>query len=196
MKRIFTLTVLLLALFVTACGAEKSSPASDVEIICKAYLYKDESALKKIGISAEEYEKHFVAGFSRSFTESSGINFTNQQVIKVNDAFQELLKRSKFKTEVVSENGDNATVKVTVSVFEQITEDKFFGKVPANIDAMSEAEKMDVVINALVAIIKELQIVGDTNLTVDCKYSANDNMWIPLNPEKFGENLSVKILGY
>lgn len=196
MKKIFSVAVLIFALMLTACGAEKVSPAEDVNTLCKAFLHFDEAALNKVGWTPEDYEKQFIAEFTKSFTESSGVNFTAEQIAKINDAVKAAFKRSTFKTETVSENENAATVRITVSTFEKLDETFITSKLPANIYEMSETERIDAVANAIAAALNDLQIVGDSVFTVDCEYNEQAKMWLPVQMQEFGFTLATKIFAF
>lgn len=193
MKKFFSLAVLIFALCVTACGAERTSPAADMNTLCKAFLQGDEVSLKKIGSTPEDYEKQFIEDFSKSFTESSGIQFTPEQIAKVNDAIRKLFSSATFETAPVAENDDNATVKITVSTLSPFDENAFRSKIPENITALSDAEINDAIINALVSMIQEWQFIGKADFNVECVYNDVAKMWLPVNLENFGNNLGTKI---
>ena len=193
MKKIFSLTILILALCVTACGTEKTSPTADINLLCKAFLQGDEVSLKKIGMTPEDYEKQFVEDFSKSFTESSGIQFTPEQIAKVNDAVRKLLASTTFETAPVTENDNNATVKITVSTLSPFDENSLRAKLPENITALSDAEINDAIINALVSLIQEWQFTGTVDFNVECAYNDTAKMWLPVNLENFGNMLGIKI---
>lgn len=193
MKKILSAAVLMLALFVTACGAEKNSPAADINTLCNAFLHFDKESLKKVGMTPAEYEKQFIAEFTKGFIQSSGINFSGEQITKVNDAVINAFKRTEFKTETVSENENNATVKITVSTFEKFDENLVLSKVPANAAELSEAEQINAVANALAAALQDLKTVGNSDFTVDCQYNEEAKMWLPVELENFGVTLATKI---
>lgn len=194
MKKIFSLVALLLvAMFVTACGAEKNSPAADIDALCNAFLHFDEADLKRVGMTPAEYEKQFIAEFTKGFIASSGINFSGGQIAKIHDATVNAFKRTDFKTETVSESENNATVKITVSTFEKFDENLVLSKIPANASATSEAERIEVVANALAAALQDLKIVGSSEFTVDCQYDEQAKMWLPVQIQDFGYTLTKKI---
>ena len=193
MKKIFALTILILALFMTACGAEKSSPANDMNTICKAYLYGDEDALKRCGMTKNEYEEQFIASFSQGFTQNSGILLSENQMIRINDAVKNLFKRAKFEVSPVSEDGNNATVKITITTFNEFTEEYFRSKIPADAVVNTEEEQKELLTNILVIAINEMQPVKNSDMTVECQYDNSLGMWFPVEPEKFGERIAGKI---
>lgn len=198
MRKILSLTaILVFALLVTACGSEekRTSPADDVNVLCKAFLQGDEASLKKIGMTPEQYEKQFILEFSKSFTESSGMNFTSEQIVKVNDAMRSLLARSTCETAVVSENGDDATVKVTVSTLSQLDEAAFMSKLPENILTMSDAERVDAFANVFAEFLKDMSYSGTKEFNVECKYDAQEKMWLPVDVENFGNTLAENVFG-
>ena len=196
MKKILSLTILMLALFVTACGAEKNSPAADINTLCKAFLHFDETSLNKVGMTPADYEKQFIAEFTKGFIQSSGINFSGGQIAKVNDALTDAFKRTEFKTETLSENENKATVKITVSTFENFDENLVLSKIPANAAEMSEAEQINAVANALAAALQDLKIVGNSDFTIDCQYNEQAKMWLPVELENFGVTLATKIFTF
>lgn len=198
MKKIFSLMALLLvAMFVTACSGEeketRTSPAADINVICNAYLHGDEASLKKIGLTKDEYEKQFILEFSKSLTESSGINFSSEQIVKVNDAMRELMSRSTFETADVSKNGDNATVKITVGALPPFDASAILGRLPANVAEFDETERNDAIANVLVELIKEWQYSNTAEFNVECNYAEDLKMWIPVKAEEFGVTLTQKI---
>lgn len=196
MKKILSATVLMLALFVTACGTEKNSPADDINTLCKAFLHFDEAALKKVDMTPADYEKQFIAEFTKGFIQSSGINFSGGQITKVNDATVNVFKRTEFKTETISENENKATVKITVSTFEKFDENLVLSKIPANVESMSETEQINAVANALAAALQDLKIAGNSDFTVDCQYNEQAKMWLPVELENFGVTLATKIFTF
>ena len=196
MKKILSATVLMLALFVTACGTEKNSPADDINTLCKAFLHFDEAALKKVDMTPADYEKQFIAEFTKGFIQSSGINFSGGQITKVNDATVNVFKRTEFKTETISENENKATVKITVSTFEKFDEDLVLSKIPANAAELSEAEQINAVANALAAALQDLKIVGNSDFTVDCQYNEQAKMWLPVQMNDFGFTLATKFFTF
>ena len=194
MKKVFALAMLVMALLVSACGggeekaAVKPTPAEDVATICNALLHFDDAALKKVGLNPEEYQKEFLGGFSKSFIESSGIAFSDEQVAKVNDAVENAFKRATIKTETVSEEGNKATVKVTVDTFEKFTEDLVTAKFPENIAELPETERNDAIINAAIATLQDLKVTGNADLTFECQYNEEAKMWAPV-----GDDYAAKI---
>lgn len=198
MKKIFSLVALLLvAMFVTACGGEetRTAPSADVSVICKAYLHGDEASLKKIGVTKEEYDKKFIQEFSKSFTESSGINFSAEQIEKVNAAMRDLLSRSTFEVTDVSTNGDNATVKVTVSTLSPFDSSAILGRLPENVSTFDENARTDAIANVIAELIKEWQYSGNDEFNVECNYAADAKMWVPVKVEEFGVTITQKIFG-
>ena len=201
MKKVFSLMALLLvAMFVTACGggeekAARTAPAADVKVITQAYLHGDEASLQKIGMTKEEYEKKFLDEFAESFTKSSGLNFTPEQMDKISAATREMLSRSTFDVADVSTNGDNATVKITVSTLTPFDESAMLTKLPENVASLNESEKMDAVATIISEIFKEWQYSGNTEFNVECKYSEQDKMWVPVDVEQFGTMLVQKLSG-
>ena len=196
MKKILSATILMLALFVTACGAEKNSPADDINTLCKAFLHFDEAALKKVDMTPADYEKQFIAEFTKGLIQSSGINFSGEQIAKVHDATVNVFKRTEFKTETISENENKATVKITVSTFEKFDEALLLSKMPANVESMSEDEQINAVSNALPAALQDLKIAGNSDFTVDCEYNKLSEMWLPIDLDNFSDMLSKKIFTF
>lgn len=200
MKKVFSLMALLLvAMFVTACGGEeekaaaRTAPAADVKVITQAYLHGDEASLQKIGMTKEEYEKKFLDEFAESFTKSSGLNFTPEQIDKISAATREMLSRSTFEVADVSTNGDNATVKVTLSTLTPFDENAMLAKLPENAASLSDTERMDAVATILSEILKEWQYGDNAEFNVECKYSEQDKMWVPVDVEQFGTTLIQKL---
>mgnify|MGYP002622356734 CR=1 FL=1 len=200
MKKIFSLmAILLVAMFVTACGGSepeaRTAPSADVNALCKAYLQGDEASLKKFGSTPEEYEQQFLSEFSSSFTSSSGLTLTPEQLSTVNTALRNLLARSTFEVADVSEEGDNATVKVTVSTLTMFNENDIIAKLPANVATLDETARMDAIVTALVEILNEWQYTGTTDFDVACKYDSQAKAWLPVELEQFGVTIAKKIFG-
>lgn len=198
MKKILAVAILVLAVMVSACGAEesakRSNPADDISTLCNAVLHFDDNSLKKIGLTREEYEQTFLGEFSKSFVDSSGVGFSDEQIAKVNNSVIAALERSPFKTETISENGDKATVKITVSPFEKFNESLLAEKLPANFDEMSETEKIDAVANAMAEVFKDLKTTEDKEITMECQYDAESQMWLPVKLEDFSVTIISNVL--
>lgn len=190
MKKIFTLTLLILALFTATCNA--ASPAEDVETLCKAIIHGDTASLKRIKMTPEEYEKQFIAAFSKSIGKSSGLELSKNQTLKLNNALMAAFRRSQFEIETVSQDDKNATVKVTISRFEKLDENLIRAYLPANFDSMSHDEKVDAFVDAMAAAIQNLKIVGYSDLECKCKYISSEKMWVPESKE-FGASISNRI---
>ena len=195
MKKIFALTVIfVMTFFVTACGSEeRTAPAADIKILADAFLHGDEVSLKKINMTPEEYDKQFVAEFAKSFTESSGITFTPEQIQKVNDAMRNLFLRSTCETADVEVKGDNATVKITVSTLTPFDENAVLAKLPENIATLDETERNDALANALTEILNEWQYSGTAEFNVECAYNKQHKFWLPVESENFGETIAKKV---
>lgn len=193
MKKIFTITFLILALFATTCSAGKSSPANDIKILCSAVIYGDEASLQRMGMTYEEYEKFFISEFSKSLAKSSGINFSEAQVTKINNALISVFRRTEISTETISQNSDTATVKVTVSQFEKFDDNTVMAYLPENISSLSYDEKVDAFVDAMAAALQNLRVVGSGEINVKCEYISNGEMWVPIEARQFGNLLSMKI---
>ncbi len=187
MKKIFALTLLMLALFVSACGAERSQPSADINTLCRAYLHGDEAPLSKIGFTKESYKNEVVGEFAKALVSSSGIQFSDEQISKLSAAMFGIFQRSTFETETVSENGDEATVKITMGVFNKgFSEENINTKMPADVTNLSEDEIKDAFINAMVEIMNEMQIVKNEDIFIECEYNTEGKMWLPKDLSGFG----------
>lgn len=193
MKKFFSLTILILVLFVANVEAAKTSPADDVYTFCDAIFHGNEVSLQKFGLTNADYENLFISELTKLFTTYEGITFSENQVAKVRESIKSLFKRSEFSTETVSQKKDKATVKVTVGSFEKITEELFSKNLPANIDQMSQDEQVDAFANMIALTLTNLQIVGTADFTIECTYEKEINMWLATDNEKFGEVLMNKM---
>ena len=186
MRKIFTLTILIFALSITACTSEKSKPDADINSLCQTYLHGDKAPLSKINLDAERYNKEFIGEFATPLLVSSGIQFSDEQISTLIDAIFDLLKRSQFEVTTLSENGDNATVKISLSVFDNgINEENLVSRLPKDVAIIPENEYKDATINAFVSIFNEMQIVKTEDIVVDCVYDAENRMWMPKNIHDF-----------
>ena len=193
MKKIFSLTILTLLLFVANVEAAKNSPADDVYTFCDAILHGNEVSLNKIGLTNADYENLFVGELTKIFTNYEGITFSENQVAKIRESIKSLFKRSEISTETISQKKDKATVKVTVGSFEKITEELFSKNLPANIAEMYQEEQIDAFANMIAVTLSNLQIVGTADFTIECNYEKEFGMWLAADNEKFGETMMNKM---
>ena len=196
MKKIFSVTILMLLIFVANVEAAKSSPADDINTLCKAVLQGDEISLQKIGLTPEFYEQSIIENFTKSFTDVGGINFSESQLERIKDGERSLFKHSQFTTETVSQKDNNATVKVSMGRFEKITEQNFIANAPANFDKLSDAEKVDAFATVIATTLQNLQIADTVNFEVKCNYNESAEMWLPDESEKFGEMLVGNLFNF
>ena len=172
---------------------KKFSPADDVKNICKALLHFDETALKRMGVNPEEYKKDISKNMASILVESSGINFSENQIERVRQAILEIFKRSTFETETVYQNENNSAVKVTLGVFKKFTTNEALSNLPPNVAEMSETEKINTVTNLLVDALSSMKIYAYFEFVAECLYDENVNLWIPADAKKFGLTITTKI---
>ena len=196
MKKIFVLTSLILMLFVSSCSAAKSSPTEDISTICEAFLHFDEASMNKLGMNPTEYKKNCIGAFSKSFISSSGINFSENQISEINNVIIGLLQRTQFNVKIVEQNDDSANLKITLSKFEKLDENLIKAHIPSNLDfsLMSQEEKNDIIVNVIIATLKELKIDGNFEFVSQCQYIENEKMWLPVQAENFARSLFSGIL--
>ena len=200
MKKILSMSLLVIDILLSACGsneaAKKITPADDVSVFCNAILHFDCNSLQKIGMTLEEYEQSFIDGFGQSLVKSSGIAFSDEQVKRINDAVIDVLKRTQFNVETVSENGGNAKVKITTDTLEQFNETLLMSRISANISSMSDTEKIDAFANAMADALKNLKKVDQTEFLIDCRYDEENKMWVPVQLENFADVLFSKVFKF
>lgn len=197
MKKILSVAVLIVTLTFSVCSAaEKSCPVDDMSIICKACLHFDDDSLRSIGWNPEEYKKTSFDELKKSFIQSSGINFSDEQIKTIHNSVIKLLKRAQFEIEKVSENGDKSTVKITVDTFEKFTGELVASKMPANVDAMSNTEKINALANATADALNDLEMVGKSVFTVECQYNEEFKIWLPVEAHDFDDVISSKVISF
>jgi len=175
---------------------KKISPAESVKIICNGLLHFDKKSLKKIGFNPVEYEKDVTGNMANILVQSGGINFSESQITKIRRAILNIFKRSNFEVETVSENENNATVKVSLSVFKKFSQVDALKNLPSNVAELSESEKIDAVANILVNALNEMKIHACFEFFADCVYEENLKMWLPADGQKFGLTITTKIFDF
>ena len=198
--KLLAVLFLLVAMLTSACGDENSAPlpksssAADMKTFCEAVFHLDESALKKVNVSKDEYQNLLTAEFTKSFLESSGVNFSEQQINLVSEAFLNLLKRVNIETRTVSENDNKAVVDVTVDVFQTFNENLLMSKLPQDIAEQPEEVRIDEIAKAIAATLNDLKKISNSTVQATCTYSEENEMWLPDDTEGIGELLITRIL--
>ncbi len=185
--------LVLIAMLTSACGdnaaqSEKPSPAADIKTFTEAVLHEDEAALKRINMSKETLHQQISSAFKKSFAEATnGVDFTDEQLNRICETFINTLKKSNITTQDVSENDGKATVAVTLGVFEELNEEKLTSYLPADFAAQSSMdEAMNLIVQAIVDAVNDLQVTGESTFNVECEYNDEGKMWVPVDAESFG----------
>lgn len=196
MKKIFALSTIILLLLVSGCGEQRTNPAADINTFCNAYLHMDEDSLAKIGLNKYEADQTFIKPVVEIFNNSDEVEFNFALEIDISSALQRFFKRTNFECAVVSENGDNATVKITLTEFNALTQAYFLSNVQGDIFEIAQKSKSEVIADALIAALDGRQAVGTSEMTVECKYNSAKKMWEPADLEAFKKHLSGQILNF
>ena len=195
--KILPLLILIAAFLVAGCAEEetRNSPSADITTFCNAILKSDDASLQKIGMTKAEYQKELADEFVRSFNEAAEINFSEQQIQPVMDAFFKVLNKTNFSVKDVSQEGDKATVAVTIDVLDKISEDDIIEFLSPELVLNGEDAVKDAVIKSLAYAVEGLPVAGSETFNVECVYHEKEKMWMPKDGKEFGVQLTEKLLG-
>lgn len=200
MKKFFC-ALLMLTVLVTACAenasaaAKKSNPAHDIKKICQALFHGDAALIKRMGFDVKDYSTTIAASkFTEGFFAGIGIEFSDAQKMRFENAVNDIFMQVNFDTTTISENENSATVKITVTTFENpFTEEALSAHVPANIDDMSYAQRVEAFIQLYVDSIKNARKIGTADVNIECIFDDKEKIWVPRDAESFGTAFPSKI---
>ena len=173
-KAMILMAVTFMMTLVGYSSAEKISPESSMEKICKAFLYLDETELKNLNSSPEQLHKMY-AGFFENIT--GDIKFTSEQANRIADTIiEQMREKVKFSVKTESENGNKSVVAVTITGinFNETVSDMTF-----HFDYDTEEQLGELMTNAVIEQIKTVKNTPKEVVKFNCKYDEEMNLWIP-----------------
>ena len=189
---------LLVCFFATGCG-KKESPDASVKTICVAILRQDQTALSRIKADGATIRSAMLAEFVKNFQASSGNIFTMDQAKRIGESFLQAYGRVDVATRVVSEEGDKATVEVTLGVLDvgAIDENSIFAEIAQSVtEYSSESEILEKCTQIMCREIGNLTPVRKNSFNVECAYNKEAGMWIPNDMQAFGTKMDLTIMGF
>lgn len=198
------------AIFLTGCGEKPVAADVTVKAFYNLYLLGDSSEIEKIALTKDEVTQVLdkLKTESQSATRNNLLSVgtpTTEQLDAIYNAQMESLKKLTVTTEIVSEDEDNATVKLRTTYIDQLGIDK-----KAAIDAANEVNAMglanltewnnkllEVYTNKLVEGLKAAQPSTETKEdTFECEkktYEVNNknkDIFAPKDMVAFGESVA------
>jgi len=117
------------ALFLTGCGEKTAAADVTVKAFYNLYITGDSTEIEKIALTKDEVTQvnnklktESEAATKKNVT-NSGYKISDAQLELIYNAQREALKKLTVTTELVSEDGDNATVKLTTTYIDMKTID-------------------------------------------------------------------------
>jgi len=210
MKKICALflTLSMVLCIFTGCSREKPTAADSVKAIYDLYILRDTSGVTKLGMSKEEIENalntydNALAETIRSNFSASGLEIDNETVNDICQARIKALAKMNAEFTITDETDDFATVSLSTTYFDEVTLDT-----DAAYGARETADEMsfndyDNYLHFIMETYTQNLISGYENLTpsedkkeivVNCIII--DNMWLPEDMAKFGNELGLTISG-
>lgn len=163
-----------------------------IKELSTAMFRLDPNVLRKYDDSVN-YETDFLDAFVPSFQHSSGELLTAEQARKIGkEMIAKLAQVDVLSASLLSGNDDEAVVKITFDKFDSnilvaepnVEENKMLREASGDNVALQEA-MTDLFVNRL----KKASKSGIAELVVKCKYDGENHIWVPVDLEKFAEDL-------
>ena len=195
-KSIFVI-LCLVCMLISGC-APKEKPEESISSIANAILQQDGKLLKKFNISGDDMHKEMVKATADAYRVNSGFIFSQEQSMRVGEAYINLLKKVNVSTKTISVDGNKANVEITVGTIniDSINLENLTLKLAGRIsEYSSEKEILDECTNVIIEEINGLPVTGQSNFKTTCTYNKDVKMWVPDDIEKFGMDLESTIIG-
>lgn len=195
-KSIF-IVLCLVCMLISGC-APKEKPEESIASIANAILQQDGQLLKKFNISGDDMHREMVKATADAYRVNSGFIFSQEQSMRVGEAYVNLLKKVNVSTNTVSVDGGKATVEITVGTInlDSINLETITLKLAGRIsEYSSEKEILDECTNVMIEEISRLPVTGQSKFKTTCTYNKDVKMWVPDDIEKFGTDLESNIMG-
>ena len=195
---IFLIFTLILSL--TSCMGTVSLEKS-AKLLAEYYVKHDQAALRKLGASSEtakegietekaERKKDIQSSFARS-----GVEATDEQLEKIYEAQMEAIKKVTITTEVVSQDGDSAEVKISMNyidaeAIDEAAAEEAFKDIKdgeKNSDKLKK-ECLEKYVNSIVKGLKEAKPSTEKNEAI-FTFEKGAMFWMPEEMELFTEGI-------
>lgn len=206
-KKIFAVLCMVVMAAMVFAGCAPKHPEADIQTYCEAIVHEDQASADKMKISTEEMRKQAKKQAKKMMASMLKNSKNDAGLDKVTDGIYNLLKRMQVKTELVSKEGETATVKVTTDYVDYmgIVQQKLVPKVQkaavahqAELQTLSRQQQieklMGYVYDGLVEELDNAEVAGQQSFTVKCRINKDLNMWVPEHPEDFGQKLVANML--
>ena len=201
-QKLFAVLCMVVMAAMLLAGCTPKHPEADIQTYCEAVVHEDQASADKIKISpenmrkqAKKQSKKMMASVVKNSKNDAGLD-------KVTDGMYNVLNRMQVKTELVSQEDETATVKVTTDYIDYmgIVQTKLTPKIQKvavahqnELQALSPQQQMDkllgYVYDGLVEELDKAEVAGQQSFTVKCKVDKDLNMWVPEHSEEFVQKL-------
>ena len=167
------------------------SAGNDIKLLCETILHFDEEGLKKFNFSRED----LYTMWTKSFIEAIEVNmksaFSEKHAKKIGDAIISALKKVSIDTKDLAEE----KVEVTVT---GLSVGSIFVDQNWQLDVKPDAKPEEIVSSVVRTVEKKfetLQPVQTTVFVIDCNYSKDGKIWMPISMDNFMSQLFAGTLG-
>ena len=192
--------VVMMAMLAAGC-AKREKPDAGIKTYAEAILHQDSKSLEKLGVDPNEAFRTYMTNFMGAYNQYTGGLFSAGQMKIIGSAVLLLFNKASINTAVVSENGNNAVVKVTVGKFDvammndrDIVAEVY--KINPRADYITDpTAAAGLIATAMANVISAMQPNGTSSFNIDCVYNDKANRWEPADMDTFSNKLMSAVLG-